>query len=81
MINLTLDSGIGVLLPLIASYKFMSISSKTNANLPEGSSYNTSRSGIIFACGDNRFNAYISHKLLTFSILENLAFIHLIAND
>ncbi len=61
----TLYSGRGVLFPLIASYIFISINSNTKASRPVGSSYKTSSRVIMLGCGERRFKAYISRRLLT----------------
>ena len=66
---LTLYSGSGVLFPFIASYMFISINSKTSANLPVGSSYRTSSNVIMFGWGDNLFNACISLRLFTYKLI------------
>ena len=84
MYPLILASGKKLLRFLIHSYKFISISSKTSANRPVGSSltshyYITSISFIILGWGDNRLKAWISLKLFTFSTESKWPFIHLIA--
>ena len=83
---LTFDSGKNCFRSLIHSYILRSISSKTKPKRPLRSSlflcYNmTSKSFTMWGWGDNRFNAWISRKLFTSSLLLNSFFMHLIATN
>lgn len=84
MYNFIFYSGICYFLSLIHSYRFISINSNTKASRLVGSSlhksyYKISTSLIIYGFGDKRRKAYISLKVLTYSIFLNLLFMHLIA--
>ena len=91
--DLIVFSGRYILLPLINSYKFISINSNTNARVPVDFSLRnqkkkkeythkiSSTSLIIWGCGDSLLSACTSLKLLACSKLSNFAFIFFIATN
>lgn len=86
MYSFTLLSGKWCRLPLIHSYKFWSISSKTSAKRPVGSSLHTAYYRIsinltICGCGESRRRAWISLRLLTWSRELKWFFMHLMATN